>query len=252
MPHPLPVVAVTATTELIRGLPRVRLNQRYTDALQRAGLIPVVVPPLAPDAAHALLRRVDGLVLTGGEDVDPALFGAAPHPRADPPHPERDRSEIALTVAAHAQRLPTLAICRGLQLVNVAFGGSLIQDIPAQRPHALPHARDEDRGARVHGVTIDDGTRLAGALGATRLTVNSLHHQALDRIGRGLRVAARADDGIIEAAEWAGDEWWMVGVQWHPEELDQTPEAWDRTLFGAFARAVTASNASAFRPAPVA
>ncbi|OYV72345.1 MAG: hypothetical protein B7Z72_04975, partial [Gemmatimonadetes bacterium 21-71-4] len=224
MPHSMPVVAVAATTELIRGLPRVRLNQRYTDALQRAGLIPVVVPPLAPDAAHALLRRVDGLVLTGGEDVDPALFGAATHPRADPPHPERDRSEIALTLAAHAQRLPTLAICRGVQLVNVAFGGSLIQDLPTQRPDALPHARDEDRGARVHAMTIDDGTRLARALGVTRLTVNSLHHQALDRIGRGLRVAARADDGIIEAAEWAGDEWWMLGVQWHPEELDQTPE----------------------------
>lgn len=244
-----PVVAVSATTEVVRHLPRVRVNRRYTDALARAGLLPVVVPPLDAGAAGALLDRMDGLVLTGGEDVESRLYGAPPHPKAEAPNPQRDRWEIALARAARDRQMPTLAICRGVQLANVAFGGSLIQDIAGERAGALPHAHDDVRATRVHAVTVEAGSRLAGALNATRLTVNSLHHQALDRVGGGLRVVARADDGIIEAAEWAGDDWWMVGVQWHPEELDDGPEPWDRALFAAFAAAVSASSASASRRA---
>ena len=243
------VVAVSATTEVVRHVPRVRVNKRYTDALVRAGLLPVAVPPLDAGAADALLERVDGLVLTGGEDVESRLFGAPAHPKAEAPNPERDRWEIALALAARDRRIPTLAICRGVQLANVAFGGSLIQDIASECAGALAHARDGVRATRVHAVTVDAGSRLAGALDATRLTVNSLHHQAVDRVGAGLHVVARADDGIIEAAEWQGDDWWMVGVQWHPEELDDGPEPWDRALFAAFAAAVSASSASASRPA---
>jgi putative glutamine amidotransferase len=245
-----PLVAVTTTTEIVRDLPRVRVNQVYTDALERAGLIPVAVPPLNPAAAGALLRRVDGVVFTGGEDVDARLYGQEPHPKAETPNPARDRWEVALVRAARDRRLPTLAICRGIQVANVALGGTLIQDIASQHPGALTHTREDARGQRVHDVEIDAGTRMAQAIGAGRITANSLHHQAVDRLGQGLRVSARAEDGIAEAIEWTDDDWWMLGVQWHPEELDQTPERWDRTLFGAFAAAVSSSTASAFRPAP--
>lgn len=250
MPSSLPIVAVTALTELVRDIPRVRVNQAYTDALQRAGVIPVAVPPLSPDAAQALIQRVDGLVLSGGEDVEARHYGQTPHANAEAASPDRDHSELALVHAARARGLPTLAICRGLQIANVAFGGTLIQDIASQRPDALRHTRDDVRARRVHDVTVEPGTRLARALGAERLTVNSLHHQAVDRLGDGLRVAARAGDGLVEAAEWAGADWWMLGVQWHPEELDQTAEPWDRALLAAFAAAVSSPSASASRRAP--
>ncbi len=250
MSMPSPLVAVTATSEVVRDMPRLRINRVYTDALIRAGLTPLVIPPLEPAAAEQLLARVDGLVLTGGDDVDARLYGQEPHPKAEPPDPARDRSEIALARAARAARLPTLAICRGLQVLDVAFGGTLVQDIASQRPGALVHTRGDVRARRVHDVAIEPGTRLATLCPAPRIPVNSLHHQAVDRLGDGLRLAARADDGIVEAVEWPGSDWWMIGVQWHPEELDRSAEPRDGALFAGFAAAVSAATASGSRRAP--
>lgn len=239
MPRRSPAVAVTATTEVIRALRRVRVNEAYTSALLRAGIVPFVIPPLDEERAAAALDAVDGLLLTGGEDIDPARFGAARHATVQDVHAARDRSEIALVQEARRRRLPTLAICRGIQVANVALGGTLIQDIPSERPDAAPHEeRDAGRSVRSHRVTVTPDSRLARALGATVVTTNTLHHQAIDRAGDGLRVTARADDGIVEGAEWASDDWWMVGVQWHPEELIDDAEPWDRALFAAFARAL--------------
>src|SRR5262245_12603659 len=133
-----PFVAVTATTEMIRGKSRVRVNQAYTDAILRAGLIPVVAPPLPPPRAADLLAGIAGLVLTGGEDVEPRLYGATPHPSVDV-HRSRDESELALFDLVRQRAIPTLAICRGIQLVNVAMGGTLVQDIPTERPNAIVH-----------------------------------------------------------------------------------------------------------------
>ena len=229
-----PIVAVTATTEMIRGLPRVRVNEAYTSALVAGGMIPLVVAPLATGFAD-LVARVDGLVLTGGEDIDPALYGAARHAQTDEPHATRDASEIALVAAARAARLPTLAICRGLQVANVALGGTLVQDLSSERPSSVAHTRSDARTQRVHDVRVDAGSRLAAALGATTLAVNSSHHQAVDRVAPGLTVTATAPDGVVEGAEWTGDDgWWLVGVQWHPAELVHAPEPWDRALFAAF------------------
>ncbi|MFL5563035.1 MAG: gamma-glutamyl-gamma-aminobutyrate hydrolase family protein [Gemmatimonadaceae bacterium] len=229
-----PIVAVTATTEIVRRLPRVQVNEAYTSALAAAGIIPLVVSPLASGFVD-IVDRVDGLVLTGGEDVAPARYGAERGPHTDPPHTARDGAEIALVAAARAACLPTLAICRGLQVANVALGGTLIQDIPSERPSALAHSRSDARAQRVHEVNVTDGSRLATALGATTLTVNSSHHQAIDRAAPGLTVTALAPDGIIEGAEWTRpDGWWLLGVQWHPEELMATPERWDWSLFAAF------------------
>ena len=231
------LVAVTGTTEIIRGAPRVRVNLSYTDALVRVGLVPLVGPPLAASAAAAVLNGVAGLVVTGGEDVAPARYDEPAHPTVET-HEGRDESEIALIRQARRRRLPTLAICRGIQLVNVAFGGSLVQDIPSQCPNAINHDPGGNRDARVHEVIVESNSRLAHALGGDRLTTNSFHHQALARVSHDLCVTARATDGIIEGAESADANWWMLAVQWHPEELTNTPEAWDRNLFTAFAEAV--------------
>jgi len=239
-----PIVAVTATTEMILGLPRVRVNEAYAGALESSGIVPLVVPPLAA-GFDDLAARVDGLVLTGGEDVDPALYAAARHAQTDAPHRARDASEIALVAAARAARLPTLAICRGLQVANVALGGTLVQDLPSERPSSVAHARSDARAERVHEVRVDAGSRLAAALGATALTVNSSHHQSVDRVAPGLVVTATAPDGVVEGAEWTGgDGWWLVGVQWHPEELVDTPEPWDRALFAAFRSRLTGDAAA--------
>jgi putative glutamine amidotransferase len=138
--------------------------------------------------------------------------------------------------------MPMLAICRGIQLANVALGGTLVQDIPTERPSAVEHDLPRERATRVHDVTVDTGSRLANVLGDTRIAVNSSHHQSLDRIASGLRVTARSSDGIVEGVEWTGEDWWMLGVQWHPEELTRDDKPWDRRLFDAFAKAVTGSH----------
>jgi putative glutamine amidotransferase len=236
--HSPPIVAVSATSEIIRDALRVRLNASYTRAVERAGGAPLLVPPLRDAAAvDAMLDRVDALILSGGEDVDPAHYGAQPHPKLGAVHSERDATELALVGAARARGTPTLAICRGIQLLNVALGGTLLQDIPTQRPDAMEHDPGAARDARVHEIVVEPGSRLSAALGATTLSANSFHHQALDRVADGLRVTARAPDGLIEGVEWEGDEWWALGVQWHPEELVEGSERWDRELFAALIRA---------------
>ena len=232
--HPLPPVAVTATTEIIRGALRLRVNSAYTVSIRGAGLLPFVLPVLDAADADAALEGMAGLVLTGGEDVNPARYGAAPHAELDEIHEGRDAFEIALVHAARARALPTLAICRGVQILNVALGGTLVQDIPSEWPDAIAHDGDWARTARVHQVRVTQGSRLAGALGSESPSVNSMHHQAVGDVAPGLVAVAHAPDGVIEGVEWPGDDWWMLGVQWHPEELTATPEAWDRALFAAF------------------
>ena len=241
-----PIVAVTATTEIIRGLPRVRVNEAYTAALAAAGMIPLVVPPLDSRFAAGIVERVDGVLLTGGEDVGPAHYGTAPHPSTEPPHDARDRSELALIAAARTARLPVLAICRGLQIMNVALGGTLVQDISSERPSAIDHERSDARAARVHDVQLAVGSRLNEAIGASEIRVNSSHHQAVARLASGLAATAKAPDGVIEGAEWTEDDgWWMLGVQWHPEELTRTREEWDRALFESFRRAIAGITSAA-------
>ena len=245
-----PIIAVSATSDTERGTARVKVNASYVRALEGAGLLPLVVPPLlVADHAEHLLRVVDGLLLTVGEDIDPALYAAPPHPKLGRTCAARDRTEIALVDAARRLEMPTLAICRGMQVLNVALGGTLIQDLPSQRPGTVAHDRDRTRSARVHEVIVESGSRTAAALGGERVMVNSFHHQAVDRVAAALRVTARASDGVIEAVETGADrDWWAVGVQWHPEELVETPEEWDRALFASFAaRVAAAASAGALR-----
>jgi putative glutamine amidotransferase len=233
-------VVLTSTTKLIDGMKRVRLNEAYVQAVRAAGLTPLIVPPLPPEELEPIMAIARGIVLTGGEDVDPAEYGAA-SAGSHEPHRERDSFELALVRLAHERNLPTLAICRGIQVVNVALGGTLIQDIPTECPSTIDHdPSDDQRSLRVHDVYVESGSKLANAVGATKIVVNSSHHQAIAKVADGLAVTGRSSDGIIEGAEWQGDFWWMLGVQWHPEELIADNEEWDRGLFKAFARQVEA------------
>jgi putative glutamine amidotransferase len=235
-----PLVAVTATVRTTDGVQRVRLNDAYVRALENADIVPVIVPPLAGDIDR-VLDAVDGLVLTGGEDLDPAHYGDDPHPATGPVSARRDGTELSLARAARDRNLPTLAICRGIQVVNVALGGTLLQDIPTQRTSAANHDPDTERHDRVHPVRITPDSRLARAIGVSQIVVNSFHHQAVDRLGDSLCIVGVAPDGVIEAVEAVDPSWWMIGVQWHPEELFASAEPWDRQLFAAFAGACGAA-----------
>jgi putative glutamine amidotransferase len=186
-----------------------------------------------------ILSRVDGVVITGGEDVEPSRYGQPRSDKCGKSNEARDETEIALIREAQEMRKPLLAICRGPQVVNVALGGTLIQDIPSETPGALSHNSQDERSARVHDVTIDKGSRIADAIGDSTISVNSFHHQAVKDVAPGLKVTARAPDGIIEGIEPENDDWWMMGVQWHPEEMNDSPDPWDRGLFRAFADKLT-------------
>jgi putative glutamine amidotransferase len=229
------LVALTATTKEIGGMMRVRLNEAYVDAVREAGLTPLVVPPIPAHELPAIADAVAGIVLTGGEDVDPAHYSAKPGAATTSVHAKRDECELALARLAHERRIPTLAICRGMQVVNVAFGGTLVQDIPTERPSEIRHDLSEKRAERVHDVRVDPDSKLGRALGGETIQVNSSHHQAIGKVADRLRVSGRAPDGIIEGAEWVADDWWMLAVQWHPEELTRDGKSWDRDLFRAFA-----------------
>ncbi len=225
-----PAVAVTAPRRLVDGRERVTLNTAYVRALESAGLVPLAVPTmLAADRAGAALVAVRGLVLTGGEDVAPDRYGSAPHPRLGDVDPVRDAAELALIAAARALGLPILAICRGIQILNVALGGTLYQDLDTERPGPVPHSDETSR----HAVRVEAGSLLERTLGTRSATVNSRHHQAIRDLAPGLKATAWADDGVIEGAEPAdATEPWIVAVQWHPEDLTE------RALFDGFARAV--------------
>jgi putative glutamine amidotransferase len=243
------IVAVTATIRADDGVPRVRLPAAYLEVLERAKLVPIVLAPFTgseSDVAAAVgrvLDTVDALVLTGGEDVDPAQYGAVPSPQLGRTNPARDAMEIAAVRGASERGLPTLAICRGIQVLNVALGGSLVQDIPSERPGALAHDPDASRDSRTHPLRLLAGSRAAEALGTTDLSVNSVHHQAIDRVAPGLVVTATAPDGMIEAVETPDDRWWVLGVQWHPEEFVRDDHAPDHGLFAALANAIERAEA---------
>jgi putative glutamine amidotransferase len=200
-------------------LPAALVPMNYVEAVQRAGGLAVLVPPdpALLDDPGPLLDRLDGLMLIGGPDVGAGRYGAEPHRLAEPEAPVRDAVEIALARAALARGLPLLGICRGMQLMNVAAGGTL-------RQH-LPEELGDERHRRVlggfagneHRVELDEGSRARAAAGESPHAVISHHHQAVDRLGEGLRVTARAeDDGVPEAVEALGPPW-ALGVQWHPE-----------------------------------
>lgn len=198
----------------------------YDAAIRRAGGVPWV-PAMASDDVPEILERVDGVLLTGGEDVAPSFFGEPPHPTHEPAEPGRDAFEIDLARRAIARGLPVLAICRGLQVLNVACGGSLIQDIPSEPGPHQPHSLYPPSTRPAHDVRVLAGSRLAALRSAeardVQFSVNSRHHQSVRVVGEGLTVTAVAPDGIVEALE-APAHPFCVAVQWHPESFHLTGE----------------------------
>jgi putative glutamine amidotransferase len=190
----------------------------YVRAVERAGGRPLLVPP-SVDAVEETLDALDGLVVSGGNDVDPSAYGASPHPETGGTRPERDRAELALLRAALARDMPVLAVCRGSQLLNVARGGDLVQHLPETVGHE--RHRETPGVFSEHGVEVAADTRL-GSLVGDRAPVKSHHHQGFGRVGEGLREAAWADDGTLEALEDPGRRF-ALGVLWHPEEDEDAP-----------------------------
>jgi putative glutamine amidotransferase len=196
------------------------LGAEYVDCVARPGALPLLLPHLAPDDADAALDGVDALVVAGGGDVDPASYGATNTGSYDH-DPVADASELALLRAARERGLATLAICRGMQLVNVAFGGTLHQDIgvPGGVHEPISHLPQEVLDA-THPIEVVAGSRLAAVVGAGERVVNTIHHQAIDRLADGFQVTATAPDGMIEAIEPDDDAWAVLAVQWHPEKAN--------------------------------
>jgi anthranilate synthase component 2/putative glutamine amidotransferase len=220
-----PLIGITTYRELAQWgtwhLPAVLLPAAYADAVADAGGEPVLLPTGAVSAD--LVARLDGLVVAGGADVDPARYGARPGPHTTVVRPERDESELAVLSAALERDLPVLGICRGMQLLNVALGGDLVQHLPDVETTGT-HDPGPGRYAR-RAVRTQPGSRVHQLLGDTA-SVDCHHHQALDRIAADLVPSAWAEDGVVEAVE-APDRTFCVGVQWHPEAGD------DRRLFAA-------------------
>jgi len=216
---------------------RFGINQSYVRALVAAGCAPVLIPLLDDQARlRAIYERLDGIVFPGGADVAPQEYGEEPIDNLNIVEPERDRTELTLARWAFDDDLPTLGICRGQQLLNVALGGSLYQDLRHQKVTTVEHSDADGRArtALMHGVRLDPESRLAQLIDETSIEVNSLHHQAVKSLAPALRVTGKSDDGVIEAIESPERRFW-IAVQWHPEEVDEL--AWVRRLFQGFASA---------------
>lgn len=203
----------------------------YSHAVTEAGGVPILLPILDPDVVPSLVESLDGVVLTGGGDVDPANYGLKEHPTVYGVDPSRDEFEIALAREIAHTQLPVLAICRGLQVLNVALGGTLVVDIPTQVEGGFEHFVAGDDAKRAHqSLQFDESCHMARLFGTSELKVNSLHHQAVAQPAPGLRPVAWSEDGVIEAVEPENNGWQMLGVQWHPEHLVESESA-ARALF---------------------
>jgi putative glutamine amidotransferase len=222
--------------------PRFGINQSYVRALSAAGCAPVMIPILDDeDRLRAIYERLDGIVFPGGADVAPQEYGEAPIDNLNIIEAPRDRTELMLARWAFADDLPTLGICRGQQVLNVALGGTLYQDLRYQGVTTVEHS-DADgraRNALLHRVRLDPSSRLAQLIDETEIEVNSLHHQAVKAIAPPLRVTGKSEDGVIESLE-SNERRFLIAVQWHPEEIDTL--AWVQRLFSGFARAAQNYN----------
>ena len=232
--RPRPLIGVTTSevrrSETVRQTPQsdppqheMALGLKYLRAIEAAGGLPVVLPPLRGDALEPLLEHLTGICLSGGPDLGPETYGAERHPELGPTEDDIDRVELGLARLAWRRGLPLLAICRGAQALNVARGGTLVQHLPDLGDGSVAHRQDAPGDELTHTVEIESGSLLAEVMGTTSATVNSFHHQAARRLGRGLRIVARSPDGVVEGIEAPG-RGYVLGVQWHAECLAERPE----------------------------
>jgi putative glutamine amidotransferase len=241
---PRPLIGVTMSISIDQHPERAYVNATYLRAVQEAGGVPVLLPPqLDAESRRALWQRIDALLLTGGGDIDPSRFATKRHPAVTDVSPARDALELGLAVDAIDEAVPLFAICRGVQVLNVALGGTLWQDIPSELGTDITHSQKAPRDRPTHPVSLTSDARLAAILDAREVRVNSMHHQALRDLGRGLAAVGWAPDGVIEAVELPDARALAIGVQWHPEELiahDPAARNLFRSLIDAAARRTAA------------
>ena len=240
----IPAQTLQAIDDIPKGLPHSWvMNSRYSVAVADAGAAPVMIPLLSRDlpSLRAVYHQLDGVLLAGGVDMDPCTFGESPHPRLGRIDRDRDAVELALARWAIEDRKPILGLCRGHQVLNVALGGTLWQDIESQVPGAIKHdyfpTAGYARDFKAHPVDVAPGSRLEAAFGEPAIQVNSMHHQAVKELAAPLRASGRAPDGLIEAFE-SGTDHFLVGVQWHPEMFEQS-DTGTRALFRHFVAAAS-------------
>jgi putative glutamine amidotransferase len=227
-----PRIAVSGVVRGWDGSERTGVNASYVRSVVQAGGVPVVLSPLmGASFASRALDGIDGLLLTGGEDIGPEWYGAESSPLTFPPSRERDLFELALFATARQRELPILGICRGIQLINVGLGGTLWQDLPSERPSPIDHNAASNRASRSHVVRLEPRSRAAEVLGARELRVNSFHHQGVRDLAPGLTPTGWSEDGLIEVVETRPEAPWLLAVQWHPEEMFAEATAPERGLF---------------------
>ena len=242
-----PIIGVTAQQKMAISsngeLESQVIGHTYTDAVLRAGGLPVVLPPVPEAQVPTLMDHLDGLVFTGGGDIEPWRYGEERHETIRKTNTGRDEFELALAREARIRRMPALAICRGIQIFNVAFGGTLYQDVPSMLG-PTGHMQKGDIVFTGHqSVTVDSDSLIAKATGATELMVNSIHHQAIKDLAAGFRPVAWSDDDIIEGIQHEDDAWPLLAVQWHPEFLDSAGDEASYRLFEALIASTRLSHA---------
>lgn len=226
----LPCIGIVSNFDRERDL--YRCAPAYIQAVVVAGGMPILLPYLTSAAQiDRLFELIDGFILSGGADLDPRLYGQPMHPAVEDVVQDRDTFEMSLVRAALDRDVPLLAICRGAQSLNIAAGGSLHVDIPVCVPGAFDHRDGRSLNVMAHEVLVAPGTKLEQICDATTIEVNSQHHQAVDRVGQGLRISAHAPDGVVEAIESPAHRF-VIGVQWHPERIWQSVPACRRLLEG--------------------
>ena len=231
-----PVIGLCSSYEKNEKEDRIFLNHAYLEAIRHFGGIPLVIPAEAGEEEQAfLLSQCQGLLLTGGDDIDPALYGETILNETVQPAPERDSGELRLCAMAMARNMPLLGICRGLQILNVFLGGSLYQDIPSQMETTMPHKMERPFERVIHTCNLEPDSPLYALTGRETIGVNSFHHQAVKNVAPGLAVMGRAADGIVEAV-WKPDCKFLWAVQWHPEMIWPLEES-SQTIWEAFIHA---------------
>jgi putative glutamine amidotransferase len=246
----LPLIAVTTSEVRVASQvepvpegeparPEMALGMRYLEAIEAAGGLPVVIPPLPQEDMEELISRVSGVCLSGGPDIHPRAYGQEEEPELGPTWMDLDDAELAVATAAIEAGVPILAICRGAQALNIARSGTLFQDVPTRFGEKVRHRRGHGQPNISHPIEVDPDSKLAEALGATELVVNSFHHQSSDQLGRGIRAVAWAPDGVVEGIEMPSHDF-VVGVQWHAEAMEDEPA---QRLFEAFVEACRAHDA---------
>lgn len=214
-----PIIGISSTIEKHNNIPSVHLHEKFVRAVINGGGIPIVIPIGTDELAERTVSLCDGIILSSGEDIDPASYQANPAPQLQKTNLKRDKVEYALITYALKQQKPILAICRGLPMLNAALGGTVIQDIQTYMPNAINHFQQAERPEATHDIQIDIGSRLYQVFQSSKIRVNSMHHQAIDVLAHSLKIVASAPDGVIEAVEGMIEKPLLWGVQWHPEEM---------------------------------